>query len=48
MSGYGKNQEQYAYGKCIAAHMTGWGGQMPLSVRVHPVEVHVRAFSKFD
>lgn len=48
MSGYGKGQEQYVYGKCIAAHLTGLAGQMPWPVRMGPVRVHVSAISKFD
>lgn len=38
MSGYDKNQEQYVYGKCVAAHMTTGAGQMPQPGRMNPVE----------
>lgn len=36
MSGYGKNQESYVYGKYIAAHLTALAGQMPQADRMDP------------
>lgn len=45
MSGYQKNQEQYVYGKCGAAQMTGWTGQMPPPGRMNPVGSHVSTLS---
>lgn len=46
MSGYDKNTEQYVYGKCIAAQMTGLAGQMPQPGRMDPVEAHVRVLGR--
>jgi hypothetical protein len=37
MSGYNKDQEHYAYGKCSAAHMTGTPGRMPQPGRMVPI-----------
>lgn len=48
MSGYGKNQESYVYGKCIAAHLTGMAGQMASLIGWTRGAVHVSNISKFD
>lgn len=46
MSGYHKNQEQYVYGECVAAQMTGREGQMPPPGRMVPVgSSHVSTLS---
>lgn len=45
MSGYHKNQEQYVYGKCVAAQMTGPTGQKLPPGRMDPVRPHVSTVS---
>ena len=48
MSGYGKNQESYVYGKSIAAHLTEMAGQMASLIGWTRGVVHVSNISKFD